>query len=103
MYLEIKRNNKTYTLEVEYTPRLSFEPNLANSRDDLLDDLEVVCIMDEAGNDVTDSCTITNEQIIREIELNREAEGDMIWTRDELTMKHIADDSDWYAEEMYNV
>lgn len=103
MFLELKHNNETYTLEVEYTPRLSFEPNLANSRDDLLDDLEVVCIMDEAGNDVTDICTITDQQIIREIELNREAEGDTIWTHSQLTLKHIADESDWYMEEMWNV
>lgn len=103
MYLEIKHNNETYTLEVEYTPRLTFEPNLAQSRDDLLDDLEVVCIMDGAGNDVTDSCTITNDQIIREIELLREYESDTIWTRDELTLKHISDESDWYEQEMYNV
>lgn len=101
MYLELKHNNETYTLEVEYAPRLAFEPNLAQSRDDLLDDLEIVCIMDEAGNDVTDTADITKTQVVRELELNNEAEGDILW--DNLTMKHIADEDVWYKEEMYNV
>lgn len=90
-----------------YYPSLDFNKHTAASRDDLLDDLldelivDDILVIDEQGNDVTEVVHIPNKILLREMELQGEDQSD--WDREDLTVKHISDESDWYYGEMYNV
>lgn len=95
----------TYVVEAEvaYHPSLDFNKHTAASREDLQDELivEDILVLDEQGNAVTEEVAVPDSVLVRELELQCEDQSD--WDREELTLKHIADESDWYTEEMFNV
>ena len=98
-------NGSRYVVEAEvtYQAPLSLNKHTAASRDDLLGELEVddILVVDGEGNDVTEEVYVPDHVILKELELQEQQDCD--WDYEDLTIKHIADDSDWYSEEMYNV
>ncbi|AGG57861.1 hypothetical protein VPBG_00089 [Vibrio phage helene 12B3] len=100
----------TYEVEAEvtYRPSLEFNAHTAASRDDMLDDLTVedIYVVDKHNEDVTMLIEVPDSAILRELELQTvdSIEEDQVTAyENQLTMKHIADECDWYREEMYNV
>jgi hypothetical protein len=89
--------------QVTYHPALNFNKHTAASRDDILDELIVddILVIDVQGKDVTEEVHVPDQVLIREIELQYQDNEDIMC--EGLTMKHIADDVDWYKEEMFNV
>ncbi|AUR91535.1 hypothetical protein NVP1161O_093 [Vibrio phage 1.161.O._10N.261.48.C5] len=100
----------TYEVEVEvtYHPSLEFNAHTAASRDDMLEDLTVedIYVVNKHNEDVTMLIEVPDSVILRELELQilEHIEDEQVTIHEnELTMKHVADDIDWYEGEMFNV